>query len=176
MQRNTAALIAGGVVMSVIALGWLASKKRRPPLDTVSSLDLERYVGTWFEIARLPFRSEEGCVEVTARYFLQGDGTVTVVNRCIRKDGVDEATGRAWRPDESRPGRLKVRFFWPFTGDYNVLAQEGYRYALVGSRNRRYAWLLSRDPTMPEEVRMRFETELERQGFDTSLLADTPQG
>jgi apolipoprotein D and lipocalin family protein len=174
-SREKAAAIAGGLALGVLGAAAVAWWRRRPPLDTVRTLDLQRYAGTWFEIARLPMRSEEGCHQVTARYHLRTDGTVTVVNRCVRRDGVDEVEGRAWRPNQSVPGSLRVRFFWPFKGDYNVLAREGYQYALVGSRNRKHAWILSRAPTMPLAVRARFELELRRQGFEVEKLVDTPQ-
>jgi apolipoprotein D and lipocalin family protein len=176
MDNRTVALIGG--VIAGFALGLFASQavRRRPPLHTVDALDLERYTGTWYEIARLPTSNEDGCTDVTARYHLRSDGTVTVVNRCLRRGEVDEVEGRAWRPRVGQPGSLRVRFLWPFWGDYNVLDREAYRYALVGTRNRRRAWLLSREPTMPTDVRERFEHELERQGFDIAQLSDTPQG
>ncbi|MEQ1501231.1 MAG: lipocalin family protein [Myxococcota bacterium] len=164
--------VAAGVV-AIGAIGITAwSRRRRPPLDTVSALDLDRYAGTWFEIARMPTAYERGCAAATAHYTVRDDGTVGVVNRCLRNGKVTSVRGKAWVPDAEVPGALRVAFGLVARGDYNVLALEDYRYALVGARDRRQAWLLSRTTDLPDRVRARFERELERQGFDPRRLIE----
>lgn len=148
------------------------------PLDTVPTLDLARYMGTWHEIARLPARFQEGCTHTTATYALREDGKVEVTNRC-RRDGKESvAHGIGKVPDPSQPGKLRVRvgqpFFW---GDYQVIALDpDYRWAVVGTPNRKYLWFLSRTPTMAPEDRARAEEAAKAQGFDLSPLLETEQG
>lgn len=143
-------------------------------LPTVPALDVERYSGTWYEIARLPNRFEKGLECVTATYTLRKDGRVTVYNRGHKtKDlsEIKEIKGVAWTPDSDHPARLKVRFFWPFAGDYQVIAlDEEYRYALVGDPSRKYLWVLSRTPRLAPAIYNRLLETAERHGFDTSLV------
>ncbi len=122
------------------------------PLHTVDELDLNRYAGQWYEIARLPNRFERGLKCVTATYEVRSDGQVNVVNRGVNEDDpnqVDEATGKASVPDASKPGELRVVFFWPFGGDYFVIdLADDYSSALVGSPDRKYLWILAREPNL----------------------------
>lgn len=153
------------------------------PLSTVESLDLERYQGTWHEIARLPNRFQDQCVEdITAEYRLQENGRVEVTNRCRRADGsMDTARGEARRPDPHKPGVLEVRFaprwlaFLPFVwGDYRVFHLDSdYTRALVGSGDREYLWLLARDPNLPDaEIRRLLEIAAGA-GFDVGSMIRT---
>lgn len=122
------------------------------PLDTVPAVDLGRYTGTWYEIALLPNRFERQCVSDTqARYTVDGDA-IQVLNRCRKADGrIDEARGRAKIVPGSGNAKLRVSFFWPFYGDYWVLAlDEAYSEVLVGEPGRKYAWILARQPDLPE--------------------------
>jgi apolipoprotein D and lipocalin family protein len=151
-------------------------------VSTVPALDLSRYLGTWYEIARLPMRHEpENATDVSAHYSLDQDGKVRVQNRC-RVDGeIEESTGQAKPVDETN-SRLEVTFLpeglrWiPFTkGDYWVLKLDPeYRVALVGSPDRHYLLLLSREPRLDQPVREAFLDEARRQGFDLSKLIATP--
>ena len=147
------------------------------PLPTVAQVDLARYAGAWYEIALLPNRFQKQCVADTqARYRLDGE-RVVVLNRCRTADGrVDDIQGRAKVVEGSGNAKLRVSFFWPFYGDYWVLALDpDYREVLVGAPDRKYAWVLSRTPTMPQE---RVDALLQRAqalGFDASAFVATPQ-
>ena len=143
---------------------------------TVSSLDLNRYMGLWYEIARYENRFEHGLVDVTATYTLRPDGTIRVENRgCKRNSPYDickTANGHAKIPDPTQPGKLKVSFFLSFYSDYYVLEldEENYNYALVGSSTDKYLWILSRAPQLPEEIKKKLVTAAERRGYDTNRL------
>jgi apolipoprotein D and lipocalin family protein len=155
-------------------LSFIAAAFAREPLQTVPELDLDRYEGTWYEIARLPNRFEKGCEGVTATYAVREDGKVDVTNRC-RRDGPDGrekvARGVARRPDPAVPGVLQVSFFGPFWGDYQVIALEPeYRWAVVGSPDRKYLWVLARSPSMVAADRQAALSAASAQGFDTKAL------
>ncbi len=123
------------------------------PLPTVPHVDLDRYLGRWFEIARLPNRFERGCDAAVAEYSRLPDGKIRVVNICYGADGKPRRTikGVASIADPQTNAKLKVTFFWPFRGDYWVLALDaGYRYALVGEPRRKYLWILSRAPELDD--------------------------
>lgn len=147
------------------------------PLPTVSSVDLARYAGSWYEITKLPNRFQKQCVADTqAEYRLEGD-IVRVINRCRTSTGeLDDIKGHAKVVPGSGNAKLKVTFFWPFYGDYWVLALDpDYREVLVGAPDRKYAWILSRTPTMPQA---RVDALLQRAqalGFDAAGFVATPQ-
>ncbi|ALV06039.1 lipocalin family protein [Roseateles depolymerans] len=147
------------------------------PLPTVSTVDLARYAGSWYEITKLPNRFQKQCVADTqAEYRLDGD-IVRVINRCRTSTGeLDDIKGRAKVVPGSGNAKLKVTFFWPFYGDYWVLALDpDYREVLVGAPDRKYAWILSRTPTMPQA---RVDALLQRAkalGFDADAFVATPQ-
>ena len=142
----------------------------------VDRLDLKRYMGLWYEIARYDHRFERGLTEVTATYILRPDGTIRVENRgCKRNSPYDicrTATGHAKIPDPAQPGKLKVSFFLNFYSDYYVmeLDQENYNYALIGSSTDKYLWILSRTPQLPEDIKKKLVTAAERRGYDTNRL------
>ena len=143
----------------------------------MASVDLARYAGAWYEIALLPNRFQKQCVADTqARYRLDGE-RVEVLNRCRREDGrVEDIKGHAKVVEGSGNSKLRVTFFWPFYGDYWVLALDPeYRHVLVGAPNRKYAWVLSRTPQLDEAT---LEALLDRAatlGFDKSAFQRTPQ-
>lgn len=139
------------------------------------AVDLTRYAGLWYEIARYDNGFERGCEGVTAEYGLLPDGLVTVVNTC--RDGSPEGrertvTGRAKVIEGSQNARLKVSFFGPFfVGDYWILDRaEDYGWAIVGEPSGRYLWLLSRDPDPAPAVRDRIERRVAELGYDLDLL------
>lgn len=154
----------------------------RPPPETVGQVDLARYAGTWYEIARYPVSFQDGpsrrCEDVTATYTPRPDGTVGVVNRCRNaldqgREIVAEATARSASPGNDR---LRVTFFWPFAGDYWVIGLDpDYRWAVVGAPGRDYLWILSRTPAMPAGHFMAAQEAARRQGFDLRRLALTRQ-
>ena len=162
----------------------IAAEER--PLQVVPSVELSRYAGLWYEIARLPNRFQNECVsDVTAQYTLQPDQTLKVLNRCKRADGTwEEANGVAKRASEDQPGSvLKVTFspsyltFLPFVwGDYQIIAlAPDYAHALVGTADRKGLWVLSRQPKVEEPVYQQSVLAAGTQGFDVKLLVRTPQ-
>lgn len=150
-----------------------------PPLQTVPSVDLSRYVGTWYEIASYPQRFQKGCTGTTATYTLRADGKIDVLNRCARDSlngRVTVARGRAKVVDKSTNAKLKVTFFWPFWGDYWIIdLGRDYEYAVVGHPNRKYLWVLSRAPVMDGKVYEGILKRLGAQGYDTTRLVRTVQ-
>jgi apolipoprotein D and lipocalin family protein len=148
-----------------------------PP--TVPELDLQRYQGTWYELASFPMWFQRGCHATTATYTLLPGKQVEVVNRCRRwsLDGREsEAVGRARQPDPDDPGKLEVSFFRPFWADYWVVGLDpGYQWAIVGSPERDRLWLLSRTPHVAPELYDELVSRAAALGFDTSLLQKTVQ-
>lgn len=136
---------------------------------------LDRYLGTWYEIARLDHGFERGLNRVTATYSLRDDGGVRVINRGQEPDGSwRQAEGRAYFLGANDEGRLKVSFFGPFYGSYNVLATD-YELALVSSYNLQYLWLLSRTPEPPEAGVQALIARARALGFDTNALIRVSQ-
>ena len=150
---------------------------RRNNLDVVPHVDLNRYVGQWYEIARLPNRFEKKCANsVTATYSLRTDGKIEVVNRCRKSSGdYTTAKGKAKVVDKTTNAKLKVTFFWPFYGDYWILdLGKNYEYAVVGAPNRKYLWILSRSPKMDETVYRQLLAKMAARGFKTEQMIKTP--
>ncbi|MBT1074005.1 lipocalin family protein [Geobacter grbiciae] len=140
-----------------------------PPLLTVEYVDLNRYVGTWHEIARYPNSFQKGCLGSTASYTLRQDGEIDVVNSCrdAEEGEIRQAKGRAWVVDKTTNARLKVSFFWPFRGDYWIIDMgKEYEYAVVGTPNRKYLWVLSRTPVMDDTVYAAIMERVRQLGFD----------
>lgn len=170
---------AAAVVTTGVAAYAYARRKLHPPLPTVAHVDLHQYMGLWYEVARLPARFEKGCQHVTAQYKLQPNGTVHVLNTC-HKGGlngpVTTATATA-RATDATNAKLKVQFFWPFEGDYWILAldQADYRYALVGEPSRQNLWILSRTPHLERNLRDQLVAQARELGFPVENLLFTPQ-
>ena len=152
-----------------------------PPLSTVSSVDLQRYLGSWYEIERLPMEREpEAATDVSAHYSLNGDGSVRVHNRCLFRGKLEESVGQA-RPIDGSNSKLEVTFagdglrFMPFTrGDYWVIQLDaGYSCTLIGSPDRRHLWLLARLPQMDATTRRHYIAYARQQGFDVDQLIHT---
>ncbi len=178
---------AAGLLMLLAALVVKAEKKEKEPLRVVPSVDLARYAGRWYEVARLPNRFEEKCAgDVTAEYTLVRADRIKVVNRCRKVDGgTTEAEGAARLKDRKGPNsRLRVRFapsflsFLPFVwGDYQIIElAPDYSHALVGDPGRKYLWVLSRTPRMDEETYRGLVESARAQGFDVSRLIRTRHG
>ena len=155
-------------------------------MTVVPSVELDRYMGTWYEIARLPNRFQKQCAgEVSATYSLLADGTVKVVNRCRKENGeFAEAEGQAKRTDEEEPNtKLKVRFapaflsFLPFVwGDYWIIyLTPDYTCAVIGEPSREYLWVLSRTPTMEPDALQAALESAKQQGYDLAELVMTRQ-
>ncbi len=142
-------------------------------ITPVSGFELQRYLGTWYEIARLDHSFERGLTEVTAQYKLRDDGTVAVINGGRGDDGEwQDIQGKARFVDQPTIGHLKVSFFGPFYGSYVIfeLDETDYKYAFVSGPNRDYLWLLSRSPQVSDELRQRFVQRANELGFDTGEL------
>lgn len=154
----------------------LASCSTAPPngVRPVTSFDINRYLGQWYEIARLDHSFERGMSDVSATYQLQDDGSVKVINRgyATQRQEWKEAIGRALFIGDSGTASLKVSFFGPFYGGYHVIAldQKDYRWALVSGPDRDYLWILARDKTLPAEVREQLVSQARTLGFATDKL------
>jgi apolipoprotein D and lipocalin family protein len=144
------------------------------PLQVVPFVDLKRYAGEWYEIARLPNTFQKDCVGSRATYTLRDDGKVTVLNQCHDKSlsgRLRQAKGKAWVVDKKTNAKLKVSFFWPFSGDYWIIELgKDYEYAVIGHPDRKYLWILSRTKTMGEELYQAILARLREAGYDTSKL------
>lgn len=149
----------------------------QPALTTVDHVDLNRYAGKWYELARMPNRFEKKCDrDVTATYRLEGD-TVRVENRCIKADGSETlAKGKAKIVDSATNAKLKVTFFWPFYGDYWIIGLDpDYKWAVVGTPRRDYLWILSRTPSLPASEMERVHRVMEERGYKRQDLMPTKQ-
>jgi len=147
------------------------------PLMTVPNVELTRYMGVWYEIARLDHFFQKGCLGSTATYVLKPDGEVEVLNRCVNeKDhSMREAKGRAWLAAPGDNSRLKVSFFWPFRTDYWIIdLGKEYEYAVVGDPDRKYLWVLSRTPAMDDAVYKKILDSAAAQGFAIDRLVRKP--
>jgi apolipoprotein D and lipocalin family protein len=150
-----------------------------PLLEVVEKVDIEKYLGRWYEIARYPHSFEENCFAVTADYALLENGALQVINRC-REGGLNgelkEAVGKAYVVDSKTNAKLDVTFFWPFYGDYWIIVlDENYQYAVVSEPNRQYLWILNRTPTMKASLYEELILKLKNMDFDLSLLTKTLQ-
>jgi len=163
----------GGVVVMILVGAALLAGAAEQQLQVVESLDVQRYVGKWYAIASIPTSFERQCIQgTTAEYTLLENGQVQVVNTCYDANGnLDVARGRAWIPDPQDPAKLQVSFvhflwFWLFSAPYWVIdLAPDYSYAVVGHPTRQYGWILSRTPTLPEDVFSGIVTRLEQQGY-----------
>jgi apolipoprotein D and lipocalin family protein len=161
-------------LLTALLLG-LAGCSTAPPkgVAVVSPFDAQRYMGEWFEIARLDHRFERGLSRVTAQHALQPDGSVRVVNRGYdaAKDKWNEAVGRAVFTGDPNIASLKVSFFGPFYGGYHVVAlDDQYRWSMVMGPNTDYLWILARESQLPPGVRERLVQKAASLGIDTRAL------
>jgi apolipoprotein D and lipocalin family protein len=147
------------------------------PLATVPSVDLNRYQGRWYEIARLPQFFEKDCYCVYAEYTPTNDGYVKVYNSCRKgsKAGpLKDVTGKAFPVEGSNNSKLRVQFFWPFRGDYWVLELDPeYKYVMVGSPDRESLWILSRTSTIDKDLYKRLLDSAKAKGFPIDQLEVT---
>jgi apolipoprotein D and lipocalin family protein len=174
MSAGTMSGIAALAAALLCTAGAAHSADR--PLETVPSVDLNRYAGRWYEIARFPNRFQKSCAgDVSATYTLRGDGRIRVVNECRKADGgMKSASGTAKVDDQVSRSKLKVTFFWPFYGKYWIIALgQDYEYAVVSEPGREYLWILSRTPRMEEARYRELVARLATQGFDTSRIIRT---
>jgi apolipoprotein D and lipocalin family protein len=150
------------------------------PLQTVPSVDLDRYLGTWYEIAAYPQRFQRDCVASRATYSRLEDGRIRVLNECRDKtlDGeIRRASGVAWVAEGGASNaKLTVRFFWPFRGDYWIIELDpDYQYAVVGHPSREYLWILARTPRMEETLYQDLLRRIAGHGYDLGRIRRTVQ-
>lgn len=173
-------------IWSILILSLMISfvgcidEKQHPPLATVSRVDINRYLGLWYEIARIDHSFQKDCVASTAEYSLRPDGSIKVVNKCRKKDIQGELAsveGKAWVIDKDTNAWLKVQFFWPFRGDYVIIDLDGkdYSYAVVGHPSRDYLWVLSRVPQMDDGTYREILNKISQQGYDINRIKKYPQ-
>ncbi len=186
MPISRLALIALGLLGATITVMAAArEREERPELQPIASLDVPRYLGTWYEIAKYPNRFQKQCDGyTTAHYSLLPDRGVQVINRCRRADGrIDEIVGKARQIGPADSAKLEVRFapgwlsFLPMVwGDYWVIDLDAdYQLAAVSEPKREYLWILSRTPTVPRQAMAKLLDRLARQGFDLDRLEPTRQ-
>jgi apolipoprotein D and lipocalin family protein len=166
-----------------LAFAAAALQSAPRPLAVVSNLDLQRYAGRWYEVARFPNRFQDKCAgDVEALYAVLDDGRITVVNRCRERDGaITEARGVARRVKGAPPSVLEVRFapaflsFLPVVwGDYQVIAlDDAHTHALIGTPDRKYLWVLSRTRNLEPVIFDQLVATAKEQGFDVSRLVRT---
>lgn len=170
--------------ISIVPTGASGSEASdESPVTPVDEVSLERYAGVWYEIAKIPNRFQKQCVRgTTAEYTLREDGRISVVNQCFKKDGsLDDAKGIAKVIDTTSNAKLKVSFVsflgWrPFWGDYWVIGlDEGYEWAVVGTPDRKYGWILARKPTLDEATMEKIFAVIEQNGYKRDAFEMSPQ-
>jgi apolipoprotein D and lipocalin family protein len=171
------------LVSTFTILILLAAREGRPAElqapETVPFVNLKKYAGTWYEIARYPNRFQKNCVsDVRATYSLRADGKIGVLNQCVQANGkMKTANGTGKVVDRTGNAKLKVTFFWPFYGDYWILNLDpDYTFAVVGEQDRKYLWILSRTPEIDSNLYNKILERITRQGYDTTKLIRTPHG
>lgn len=166
MQR-----IIGYILVVFVLTGCLGMPEKVTPVE---NFELNRYLGKWYEIARLDHSFERGLERVSAEYSMRDDGGVSVVNRGYSSEDNEwrVAEGKAYFVDDVKKGYLKVSFFGPFYGSYVVfeLDHDGYGYAFISGPDTSYLWLLSRTPKLDQEIIERFKRKSTELGFDTRKL------
>ena len=172
------AFATGAFVLSFIFLsagsGCQKEKPENMDLSTVKQLDLQQYMGSWYEIARFDHSFERGLVGVTATYELRGDGKITVINAGYKNSFEGKyktAKGKAKQPNSDEPGKLKVAFFLFFYADYFILElDKNYQWVLIGSSSDKYLWILSRTPKLEQETLDYILKKASERGYDTDKL------
>ncbi|HCF24922.1 MULTISPECIES: lipocalin family protein [unclassified Novosphingobium] len=176
-------VIFPALALAALALSGCATVFSKHPVGNsavpqpAKPVELSRYLGKWYELARYEQGFQKDCEGVTADYALRQDGMISVLNRCRKPDGkISDATGRAKIVDPVTNAKLKVSFFGPFFGDYWVLDRaEDYSWAIVGEPSGRYLWILSRDAN-PGQARLdKMIGRAKELGYDTSMLRITKQ-
>jgi apolipoprotein D and lipocalin family protein len=161
-------------MLAVLGIGLSGCLGIPEGVKPVQDFEIERYLGTWYEIARLDHSFERGLSNVTAEYSLRDDGGVRVINRGFKTSANkwDEAEGKAYFVDDKTLGKLKVSFFGPFYGAYNVIAldEQAYQWSLVVGPDTGYLWILSRTPVLEQAIIDQLISKAKSHGFDTDKL------
>lgn len=157
----------------ILTITFFSCKTIPTGAKAVTSFEKDKYLGKWYEIARLDFKFERNLNNTTAEYSLNENGTIAVLNKGYntKKEKWEEANGKAKFVEDDKTGMLKVSFFGPFYGGYNVIAiDDDYKYALVAGSSLDYLWILSREKTIPEDVKKKYLELAESIGYKTSDL------
>ncbi|MDZ7820464.1 MAG: lipocalin family protein [Candidatus Marinimicrobia bacterium] len=175
MKKIFPILVAGIFILTGCTSMKFSSFSRS--LDTVNEVELNRYLGTWYEYARLDVPFEKGMTKTQANYSLmdpdkEGRPRIRVVNSGMKKGKFKKAKAKAVIPDPDEPGRIQVSFFGPFYSDYNIIALDtaDYQWSLVSGSSRDYLWVLSRKPQLDPAVFAKLKAIAGNYGFDTSAL------
>ncbi len=177
-MKNSEKFALAMPILAAAGIMFLSHNTLAQDLETVPYVDLEKYAGDWYEIASFPQFFQKGCTCTKATYTPNEDGTIHVENSCNipAKGNIKTSTAKAFVEDGSGNAKLKVQFFWPFTGKYWIIdLAKDYSYAVVGHPNRKYLWILSRTPKMDEEVYSQILKRTEEKGFDLNKLETTIQ-
>jgi len=162
--------------LSLVSILFMTAILNAQELKTVKSIDLNKYSGTWYEIASFPQRFQKGCECTKAVYTPTEKGYIIVENRCNRNGKESYIKGKAFVVKNSGNAKLNVQFFWPFKGKYWIIdIADDYSYAVVSHPNKKYLWILSRTPKLNEEVYKNILIRLKDKGFDLSNLKITKQ-
>jgi apolipoprotein D and lipocalin family protein len=157
-------------LLSFLFLLFFIGCTQYKPLATVKSIDIEKYQGVWYEIARYEQFFEKGCSDINATYSLLDNAKIEVLNQCIKNGELSHAKGIAYAIDSSNT-KLKVSFFWPFYGNYWILdIGENYEYALIGEPSRKYLWILSRTKALDDKRMKKILKLLPSLGYDEKKL------
>lgn len=170
-NRNCVLSLLALAVILTLSIYLLVGCSQKLSVDNtaVATLVLSRYMGKWYEVARLDHRFERGMQQCTATYLPQANGTIKVVNQGLKNGEWKISEGKAKLTDKQ--GLLRVSFFGPFYSDYRILMlAPDYSYALVGGDNDNYLWILSRTPQLPKQARDQLLAEANRRGYNTSAL------
>lgn len=161
----------------VVLFLFTACSYKDPNIKSVQKVDLDNYLGSWYEIARYEHRFEKDCKNVTATYSIKENKKIEVINSCtkITTNNKTEAIGEAYAVDNTN-SKLKVSFFWPFYGDYwIIMLDEDYSYAVISEPSKKYLWILSRDKKLDENIKDNILKRLESLDYDLSKLIWTIQ-
>jgi apolipoprotein D and lipocalin family protein len=181
MKTNHNSWILPGYLFLCLTISGCFTPKelRTESIPAVKTFDLNRYLGVWYEVARLPHSFENGLDRVTATYELQDDGTIKVLNKGFNtsKGEWKEAIGKAYIPDTLAGALLKVSFFWIFYADYKVIVLDSlnYSYSMVTSSSKKYLWILSRSPQIEQPVYDELVRKAGEWGFNISELYKVSQ-
>ena len=157
------------LILSLVVF-FTACTTPKAPLATVEKVNIDKYLGTWYEIARYEHFFERGCSNISATYSLREDGEIDVLNSCTKDGKLSQAKGVAYATDDTN-AKLKVSFFRPFYGNYWVLMlDEEYKYVVIGEPTREYFWILSRTKVLDENIKKKILLEMPKLGYQEDKL------
>jgi len=165
--------------LTLFTIMFFSSVQFQKVPSVVTTVDLKKYQGFWYEIARLPNYFERKLKCTSANYTLRDDGRITVLNKGYYLTDPQKSTsarGVAWIPDRNSPAKLKVQFFWPFSGDYWIMElDKEYRYVLVGDPSHKYLWILAREKKLDEQTYNMLLSKAVEKGYDVKSIIRVEQ-